>query len=134
MKGKVIVVLVVTAVVFAGAGFWGGATYRRSNAPGMPDDKNFKADGIPGPRGAGNMGGAGNGGFVSGEIVSSDDKSVTVKKEDGSTKIVYFSDSTSLLKSDKTDKSNLKTGEKVTVDGSSNQDGSIAAQSIQIQP
>ncbi len=69
---------------------------------------------------------------VTGEIISSDDKSVTVKLQDGSSKIVLFSDKTTINKASKGTKEDLKTGENIAVFGQENTDGSVTAQSIQL--
>ena len=69
---------------------------------------------------------------VSGEIIGSDDKSVTVKLQDGSSKIVLLSDSAQINKASVGAKEDLKTGENIVVFGTTNSDGSVTAQSIQI--
>lgn len=76
------------------------------------------------------------GGFrpVSGEIISQDDKSITVKLTDGSSKIVLLGSSTTINKADTATKSDLVTGKKVAVFGSENSDGSVTASSIQLDP
>ncbi len=71
---------------------------------------------------------------VNGEIISKDEKSITVKLQDGSSKIVLFSDSTLISKSESASKEDLKEGEKVFVVGTANSDGSINAQDIQLNP
>ncbi|MCL5090523.1 MAG: DUF5666 domain-containing protein, partial [Patescibacteria group bacterium] len=71
---------------------------------------------------------------VRGEIISSDDKSITVKLNDGSSKIVFFSEKTEYVKSATAAKSDLKSGNTVMIMGSTNSDGSITAQNIQINP
>lgn len=71
---------------------------------------------------------------VSGEIISSDDKSITVKLQDGSSKIVLFSDKTTINKASEGSKDDLKTGEKVVAYGTENSDGSITAANIQLNP
>lgn len=71
---------------------------------------------------------------VIGEIISQDDKSITVKLQDESTKIVLLSDKTSINKATEVSKSDLKTGEKVGVFGTENTDGSVTAQNIQLNP
>ena len=69
---------------------------------------------------------------VSGEVLSQDDKSITVKMQDGSTKIVILSDKTVVNKASVGSKSDLKNGERVTAFGTENSDGSITAQNISI--
>ncbi len=69
---------------------------------------------------------------VRGEIVSADDKSVTVKLMDGSSKIVLFGQATTFGKSAVATKADLKTGETVMVFGKDNTDGSVTAQAVQI--
>lgn len=67
-------------------------------------------------------------------FISSDDKSITVKLQDGSSKIVLLTDTTSISKSTEGSKSDLKTGEKVAVFGTENSDGSVTAQNVQLNP
>jgi hypothetical protein len=71
---------------------------------------------------------------VVGEIISQDDKSITVKMADGSTKIVILSDSTTYSKTDSASKEDLKIGTQVGVFGTDNSDGSITAQNVQLNP
>jgi hypothetical protein len=63
-----------------------------------------------------------------------DDKSITVKLQDGSTKIVILSDTTSFSTSSTGSKSDLKTGDTVAAFGTPNSDGSVTAQNVQINP
>lgn len=78
---------------------------------------------------------------VRGEIISQDNeqssssiKSITVKLQDGSSKIVLFSNTTSINKAAQGSKDDLKVGEQVLVLGSENSDGSVTAQNIQLNP
>ena len=134
MKNKHILITVVIAVVVGAAAFYGGMQYQKSQRNTF-----FTTNGGAMMRG---QGGFGNRQFgqgrnftpVAGEITESDDKSITVKMPDGSSKIVVLSDSTVINKSSTGTKSDLKTGEKVAVFGSTNSDGSVTAQNIQLNP
>ena len=92
--------------------------------------------GFPGFGAGGRQGGAagGSGGFLSGDVIASDAESITVKMADGSSKIVFFSGSTSISRQAEGSVSDLTDGTSVLVTGASNADGSITAQTIQIRP
>ena len=88
--------------------------------------------------GTGTATGAPTGGFTgtggnmtSGSIVSSDANSMTIKLTSGSTKIVLFSDSTTISVSKTGSASDLTAGQEVRVSGTTNSDGSITASNIQ---
>ena len=63
-----------------------------------------------------------------------DDKSITVKLNNGSSKIVLLTDTMKVTKSDTGVKADLKVGEKVAVFGQGNSDGSVTAETIQLNP
>ena len=123
------IIAIVLLFLGLGGGFFAGMQYQKSqNLLGQ----------INGQRG-GNRGGQfgqRNGGSrpVVGEILSSDDKSITVKLQDGSSKIVLLSEKTQINKAATATKSDLKTGERVAVAGSDNSDGSVTASNIQLNP
>lgn len=71
---------------------------------------------------------------VNGEIISADNKSITVRLQDGSSKIVLFSDKTTINQAVEATKDDLKNGGKVAVFGTENSDGSVTAQNIQLNP
>lgn len=138
MDKKLISISLVTFVVAGTLGFFGGIKYAQS--------KNSSAN--PGfALGVGQnrvMGGQQTGtrrvsagpagGFVSGDVLSKDDKSITVKMRDGSSKIVFYSVTTSVGKAVTGTAADLATGQQVTVSGTTNSDGSMTAQQIQIRP
>lgn len=74
------------------------------------------------------------GGQVTGEILAMDDKSVTVKLADGSSKIILLSSTTTFSMSAAADKSDLKVGVRVAAFGTTNSDGSVTATNVQINP
>jgi hypothetical protein len=125
-------------VLALGGAFYGGMEYQKTKMPRrMTFAGNIPGGANGGQRAGGNAafgrGGAG-GGFVSGEIIGKDDKSVTVKMPDGSTKIIFYSGSTSVGKATAGSADDLVVGEQVTATGTTNSDGSVTAQNIQIRP
>ena len=128
MKKIIPIILVVVAV----GAFFGGMKYRQSKG-----NNNFgQAFGSANVRGGlrGSVVARGGGGFTTGEILSKDDKSITVKMRDGSSKIIFFSGSTEIGKFITGATNDLAIGKSVMINGSANSDGSISAQSIQIRP
>jgi hypothetical protein len=120
------VITIILVIVFAVAGFYGGMKYQQSQ-------RGVIRNGRTGEIG---IGGTGNrGGFrpVAGEIISADDKSITVKLQDDSSKIILINTKTVINKAQTVDKSELKVGEKVSVFGSENTDGSVTAQNVQVR-
>lgn len=126
---KKIITLIVTALIAGGIGFYGGTQYGKGPVATQNTFQRGIRTGSPfgnGMRAGGNA--------LSGEILSRDEKSVTVKMRDGSSKFVFFSTSTQVMKSAEGSSSDLTMGEQITVIGTANSDGSVTAQSIQIRP
>lgn len=130
MKNSIIITVIV-ALVVGGGTFFGGMKYQQGKQP------SFMRQGGTGAQGTrtGTNSRMGTG-FrpVNGEILSADDKSITVKLQDGSSKIVLISDNTSINQASQATKNDLKVGVKVAVVGQQNSDGSVTAQNIQINP
>lgn len=78
------------------------------------------------------MGGQAGGGFTAGEIISKDERSITVSLPEGGSRIIFITESTPVQKSAAGTLADLAVGTQVVVTGSANQDGSISAQSVQI--
>lgn len=133
MKNRIWIITVIVALISGGAGFWFGMKYQQSKNPrftgrSLNGSGNFTSRTNQGPQGQNNFR------PVNGEILSVDDKTITVKLTDGSSKIVILSDSTAISKSESASKTDLKVGEKILAFGSVNQDGSITASNIQLNP
>lgn len=135
------VITILLCIVMAGAGFFGGMKYQELQRG--PSARQFGAGQMMGLRGSQNNNGgplrlseASRQGFrpVAGEILSSDATSVTVKLADGSSKIIILTDKTTINKAATGTKDDLKAGITVAVFGSENADGTVTAQSIQLNP
>jgi len=129
MKNKNIFLVLGLLILVSASAFYGGMKYQESQP------STFSRQG--GVGGAGMRQGQGNRtGFrpVNGEIISADEKTITVKLQDGSSKIVLFSDKTTINKAEVAVKTDLKSGVKVAVFGLTNNDGSVTAQNIQLNP
>lgn len=125
---------IIVALLVGGVAFFGGMQYQKTQAVSGPMMQGQFRGQNGGPQG-GLQGGSGNRqGMmpVSGEILSQDDQSITVKMQDGSSKIVILSDDTNINTSSEGSMEDLKTGETVTAFGTTNSDGSITAQSVSI--
>ena len=120
-------------IIVGGGAFYAGDVYGKGAAAPAAGAARFAAGGMMG--GVGGMrAGRGGGGFISGQIVSVDNGSVTVKLASGSTQIVLMGTSTQILKSASGSLGDLSAGTNVVATGSANSDGSLTAQSIQIRP
>jgi len=128
---KPVVVFLITVGVGALA-FYGGIQYQKSQSP---IGRNFMGQQGTGRNGSGvGTRRMGNGQPVSGEIISMDADSLTVKMNDGSSRIVLLNDKTIYNKTASVEKTELKVGEKVGVFGTANTDGSVSAQNVQLNP
>ena len=133
MKNKIVVAVLVALIAGGAGGFFAGQKYAQKKGMAARGQAFQQFRGQGGPAGA-VVGRRDNGGFVSGEILSRDDKSVTVKLVDGGSKIVFLSGSATISKSTEGTVSDLEVGKQIMVNCSVGSDGSVTAQSIQIRP
>jgi hypothetical protein len=149
MNKNTTTIWIIAILVIGAASFYGGMTYagtkKSANSLGQnggnfqnltPDQRAQRfAQGGPGAgSGAARNGGQNGAGFAGGDILSKDDKSITVKMRDGSSKIIFFSPATQILKSTSGTPADLKIGENVIVNGKADQSNTITADSIQLRP
>ena len=134
MKNNTVIIIAIISLVL---GFGGGYLFKnyqvgkmRPNFGSLLPDRQGNGQGLQNvqrPQ-------TGFGSMVMGEIISQDENSITVKIQDGSTKIVILGDSTTYSKSQSIEKTELSTGNQVRVSGNANSDGSITAQNVQLNP
>jgi hypothetical protein len=130
MKNAKVLVPTILLLIGLGAGFLGGMQFKNYQiGKSRGNFQRFTGDKTVGQNGTMMRGGA-----ITGSILSMDDKSVTVKLLDGSSKIILFSTSTTYSNTITGAKTDLKVGENVAVIGAANSDGSVTATSIQINP
>ena len=134
MNKKILIAAVVVAVT--GGAFFGGLKYQQGKSPAnfgqaFRDGLQNGGQQINGARGGLRVAG---GGFVSGEIISKDATSITVKLADGGSKIIFLSNTTEISKFTQGVGEDLQVGKSISVNGKANEDGSVTAQTIQLRP
>lgn len=137
---KYTIMWIVAVIVFGAGGFYGGMKYQESKSPNMMIGQLGTSAPRVGMQG-GQMMQKGQNGNVSmsirpviGKIVASDDSSITVELEDGSSKIILLSDETVIHEAESVTKDQLVEGETISVLGQEDNDGIVSAQTIQLNP
>jgi len=142
---KNLIIILVAVLLVGGGAFYGGMKYGQSkNSLGGISRQNFQnlSEEQRQQLFQGNIGGnlqrengrGGGANFLNGEVIAKDEQSLTIKMADGGSKIVFFSSSTQISKMANVSINDIEIGKSVTVNGKTNQDGSLTAQSIQIRP
>lgn len=136
MSQKQVISSLAIGAVLVGASFYGGTAYGKTHA-----GKQFGAGMRAGQFGAGQGQGARFDGArqpqmngVAGEVVAKDGTSITVKLPDGGSKIMYFSEKTTVQKTAAGTMDDVQIGGHVFVSGDATTDGSVTAKTIQIRP
>lgn len=134
-------IVIITVLVVGVGAFYGGMLYGQQsvtitpqaiqNLPQAERQQLFQS--LRGVGGGGRGGQQNNGGFVSGEVIAKDEQSITVKTNDGNTRIVFYSSSTGVVKPSPASIGDVAVGNSVLANGTSNPDGSVIAQSIQVR-
>ncbi len=137
------ITIIIIAIIVIGAGsFYGGMSYAQSKT-GTGNQNGF-ANLSPqerqarlaqrGTTGTTTGGSRNGGGFTTGEIISKDANGITIKLQDGGSKIIFLTSTTPVMKSVEGSSKDLSIGQTVAVTGTTNPDGSVSAQSIQLRP
>ncbi len=134
-KTKIIIIAAVVVVLaFVGGTACGKHTATKGVNNDMMANGQFGAGRFAGANG-GMRGPSGmNGGFVSGTVLSKDANGLTIQNQAGGSKIVLLSPNTTVAKSAQGTLNDVAVGSMVTIIGTTNSDGSVTAQSVQIRP
>lgn len=133
-------VIIVIAIVFAAAGFFGGYKYGQSKAPKAGAGRAGSFAGAGGAAGTRRFN-TGND-FVNGTILSNDNGQLTIQMRslpgaatstNSGSKIVILSANTQIFKSVQGTPADLSVGQNVTATGVDNSAGAMTAQTIQIR-
>jgi len=124
-----IIWVLVAIVALVGGFYWGSASAGASKG-------SFAGAGAYGSstRRTGGAGGVTGGGIAAGQITAMDSSSITLQLANGNSEVVFYSSSTSVSEPTTVPANTLKVGTNVMVAGSSNSDGSVTAQTIQVRP
>lgn len=140
MFAKYGIVMVIILAVGCGASFYVGMHYEKNSLQKQGLIRSFDGTQRNRPdRGSGTAGGArfgigSNGGFVTGNVIAKDDTSITIGTRDGGSRILYFSDLTTVGRAVPGSLDDVKVGAQITANGKTNQDGSFSAEQIQLRP
>ena len=130
---KKYIVTIIVALVVGIAAFYGGMQYgaaaNTSKTVAGATTGGFQRGTGGGRAGSGAFA---NGGVVAGQVISVDAQSITVQ-QGSSTKIVFYSGTTAIMKSASGTIGDVQSGANVMVVGTPNSDGSITAQTIQLR-
>lgn len=120
------------AVVVGALGFYSGTLYQKNKTPDFKPGQ-FPS-GMQRSNGTGIRNGSGMqvGRPVSGEITSIEDNTITIKTPDGSNKIVIYSASTTINKTEQGSLDDLSVGSQIMVIGKEDDSGSLTAESISL--
>lgn len=136
MDRKMIVAVLITAIVFGAVGFGGGMMIgKKSASPGV-SGRMMGANGTPGGfPGQDAQSGGGNfstGNVAVGKVTDKDDKSFTLKLADGSTRVVYYSSSTTFSKTETVTAGDVSVDTTVSAMGTATSGGDLTATRVTI--
>ena len=137
---KILPIIIVSIIVIGGGAFYGGMKYQQSKNPtsGLSRQNFQNLSEEQRQQLQANAGGAFQGGnrtagqdFLAGEVISKDAQSLTLKIQDGGSRIVFLSSSTTVSKTAEGSLNDIEIGKQIMITGKQNSDGSYVAQAIQ---
>lgn len=134
---KTHIIWLVIVIVVGVASFFGGMKYQQSKTPAATA-RTGQFGGAGGGAAGGftrrtGAGGSSAGSFVNGQVLSVASNNITVKNMAGGSQIVILAPSTAYRMAVDGTASDVTVGSMVTVTGTTNSDGSLTAQSVQIR-
>ena len=123
-------VIVVSVLLALTLGFFAGTKYQQRKTLSAFGNRQFVGGQVAGRNTTARF----RAGQLLGDIISKDDKSITIKLTDGSSKIILLDEKTTINKASEGTSADLVLGIKVGVFGQDNPDGSVTAQNIQLNP
>jgi hypothetical protein len=136
LNKKIVLPFALITIVLCVLSFYGGTQYsanqKASGLAQFAGGQPFGGAATDAPR-TGAMRGGGSG-MVSGEILSVDATSITIKDRTGGSRIVFLGTSSEVMKSVTGTIADLTVGTNVITNGTPNADGSITATTVQIRP
>ena len=130
---KTAIWIVLAAVLFGAAGFYGGVTYQKAQAPSGFAGRSGGGAGGFGGSGAAGRGGANGANITTGTVIAADAQSITVKSASGGSKTVFVSAQTEVSKQEVLKATDVKVGDQVAAFGTA-ANGGIDARMVQIVP
>jgi hypothetical protein len=113
--------------------FYGGMKYSQNKtSTGTGINKNLGGPQNETPSGINGV--QQNSGMISGKIIAVNENNITIESQDGSTKIITYSKSTEVNKTEIASTDDFEIGETVNINGVLNEDGGIIAETIQLNP
>ncbi len=124
--------MIVGIVIVVVISFYGGMRYGKNSVATTQSTRFTQGSGNGGGQ-RGTRGGANGAGFVSGTVLSQDATGITLQLRTGGSQVILTASSTQISKSVIGSTSDLKKGDDVMITGTSNPDGSLTAETIQIR-
>ena len=133
-----IIPIIIALVIIGGGAFYGGMRYGQGtyqiSKNLSPEQQQFLQKKAGGTflgeikdRGAGSN-------FLNGEVFNKDEQTLTLKMQEGGSKIMFFSDSTEISRTIEGLIDDIEIGKQIIVNGEQNSDGSYTAKTIQLSP